>query len=218
MSHPDAWDLYDWDESEYLATLMDEQSRDSVRMYLAVYGDAIEARVRECLANARDLAANGQFGLSLIRSATASELIIGYLVVRPLVQGAFMLEQCSGILTDRIIHASRRNDRELLPPLVRQWGIDLDGLLLPAGSPLWQRLVEKEGLWANRGAYLHTSRSVSEDAAQQGIEAVELLLSGLVEPLALQFQLSWPSTPWHSTAFPTLTRTTEPRDPIGERS
>lgn len=184
MSHPDAWDLYDWDESEYLATLMDEQSRDSVRMYLAVYGDAIEARVRECLANARDLAANGQFGLSLIRSATASELIIGYLVVRPLVQGAFMLEQWAGILTDRIIHASRRNDRELLPPLVRQWGIDLDGLLLPAGSPLWQRLVEKEGLWANRGVPPHFTLGVRGrcPARHRGGGAVAQRLGGTTGP------------------------------------
>jgi hypothetical protein len=162
MSHPDPWEYYDFDDDDYVDGVMDERSKDSVRMYLAIHGDAIESRVRECLTEAQELIEGGHFGLSLVRSSTASELVIGYLVVRPLVQGAFMSEEWGLVLTDRIIHASRRNDRELLPPLLKQWGIDLDALELPSGGRMWHRLVGKrDGLWASRDAYVHSARPVT---------------------------------------------------------
>lgn len=218
MSHPDPWELYDFDETEYIEDLLSERSRDSVRMYLAVYGDAIEKRVRECLADARDLLASGQHGLSLVRSATASELVIGYLVVRPLVRGAIMSEQWAAILTEKIIYASRRNDKELLPPLVKQLEIDLDAIVLPSGGRMWQRLVGKDdGVWAGRDAFLHLSLPASEEMARTGIEAVEALLSGLAAPLAARFGLSWPETTWASTSFGSVIVAIEPKDPIGDR-
>jgi hypothetical protein len=217
VSHPDPWELYDFDETEYVDDLLDERSRDSVRVYLTTYGDAIESRVQECLTDAQALMGEGHYGLSLVRSATASELVIGYLVVRPLVQGAFLSEQWAAILTDRIIYASRRNSRELLPPLVKHWGIDLEAVALPSGGRLWDRVVGDDGVWRNRDGYLHLSRPVSREVAQTSIEAVDGLLTGLVKPIAMRLAMAWPEKPWSATAFPTVLQTIHPSDPIGER-
>jgi len=59
--------------------------------YLAVHGDAIEARVKRCLAEPQDLMRDGYHGAALTRAVSGIEVTIRFFLVRPLAQGAFLL-------------------------------------------------------------------------------------------------------------------------------
>jgi len=64
-------------------------SEDSVRTYLGRYGDAVDARISRCLGQACELTAHGYHEVSLVLSCTPIELMIRFMVIRPLIQGAF---------------------------------------------------------------------------------------------------------------------------------
>src|SRR5215216_5591484 len=96
-AHSDIWDKaaedFDLDMAhEYLEEQVQQafegRSADSTRFYLGTYGDAVTARVEQAIADSRALLAAGQPGPAITLAATAVELIVGYLVVRPIVQGA----------------------------------------------------------------------------------------------------------------------------------
>ena len=101
------------------------QAKEAVRSYLGRYGDAVDQRVLARLAETKVLLTHGHFGPSLCAAAIAVELMIRFMLVRPLVQGAFLSDEWAGILTGRIVTGRTAGDRELVPALLRQWGLDV---------------------------------------------------------------------------------------------
>ena len=194
----DESDLYDDLQSDYEAKLIEEGiselSKDAVRSYLGQNGDAVVERVNEALADARNLYAGNKFGLAVVRASSAAELIVHYLVVQPLMQGAFLSDEWSGVLTRRITRGGRAADREVLPSIVTQWGIDLNALRTSDGEPIWEALVSK--VWPERDRYVHRCDPVHGPSAALAIAAAQGLLDELVRPISHEFGLSWPDSTW----------------------
>ena len=194
----DESDYYDDLQGEYEAKLIEEGiqelSVEAVRSYLAQNGDAVMERVDEALMDAFNLNAAHKFGLSVVRSSSAAELIVHYLLVQPLVQGAFLSDEWSALLTRRITRGGRAGDRELLPTIVAQWGIDLNAIRIPGGPALWETLVST--VWKTRDDFLHRCDPVYGPAADLAMGASRALLDLLVTPLSHRLGLSWPDSQW----------------------
>jgi hypothetical protein len=214
----DTADLQSDAEAELIEAGIRERSDDNVRSYLGTYGDAVEARIRKCLNDAETLAKAGHFGPALVLAATSVELILGHLVLRPLLQGAFLSEEWADILARRITGGRSADDRELLPRVARLWKVDVSGMKLQDGRPLWNTVVGE--IWPTRNHFVHRADPVNKAMASSAIEAVRALLNQLVAPIAMKVGLSWP----HSGAWAkveqgiggaTFSRNFEPADPFG---
>ncbi|HEX7232722.1 MAG TPA: hypothetical protein VF452_20210, partial [Candidatus Binatia bacterium] len=120
-----------------------ETSLAPVRTYLGTYGDAIEDRVKQSVDAANTLVQSGFPSSALVRAATAIENTIRFLLVRPLVQGAFLSDEWAGVLAARIGTGRTAHDRELLPKLLKIWEIDIDAIRLSSGSSLWSTITDK---------------------------------------------------------------------------
>lgn len=192
----DDWADYARDEYEFrlIQDAISEQSTEQVSSYLGTFGDAVNERVQAALDDARILADEGRYGLSVTRSAAATELIVRFLLLRPLVQGAFLSDEWADILTKRVIGGRSAEDRDLLPAVARAWEIDLLGARLSNGRPMWETITTE--LWPRRHQFVHAGTPLPEDIARRGVEIVELMLSDFVAPMAARFQLSWPATRW----------------------
>ena len=133
-------DYDDLMQDEWLSKYVDEElqrlAEAPVFDYLAHYGDAIEDRVRACVSDARALAAAGFHGAALVRAAAGIEITIRFFLPRPLVQGAFLSNECSRLLSQKVLNGRTADDRDLLPAILRNWGIDLIAVTLPDGPTL----------------------------------------------------------------------------------
>ena len=191
-----------------------EQAQGSARAYLGTYGDAISARIDACLASAVALADSGEYGPAVTSACTAIELTINYLLLRPLVQGAFLSDVWAGILTDAVLN-SRAGYRELLPAVAKGWDLDLDAVRLASGAVAWGAFTGQ--IWPLRRKVVHLGMQVGEAQAWMAIECAEVLLSGLVVPAARRLGMGWPDDPWHSPAgdiFIPVGNRFEPADPF----
>ncbi len=170
--------------------------------YLATYGDAVETRVLECIDEAVKLYAAGFPGAALARSVTGIEILIRHFLVQPLIFGAFSTDEWADLLVSRILKTGPRastSDRELLPAILRNWGIDITRIVLPSGSYLWQSLTASpRGLIDLRNRYLHQGDSCDLIAANLGIECAAAMMSEIVMPLAARLGLTRNETNcWH---------------------
>lgn len=165
---------HDQYESELIDSAMREASEDSIRRYLCTYGDAVEERVSGLIDQAKTLTMQGFCGPGLSLAVTASELIIRFLLLRPLVQGAFLDDQWAEILTARVVRGRSADHRELLPSVLRGWGIDVTSIRLNGGAMLWQTL--RGVVWKKRNAFIHVGEPVHETDAKIAIGCSEALL------------------------------------------
>lgn len=191
-----------------------EQAQGSARSYLGTYGDAISARIDACLASARASAANGEYGPAVTSACTAIELTINYLLLRPLVQGAFLSDVWAGILTDAVMN-SRAGYQQLLPAVTKGWDLDLDAVHLSSGAVAWGAFTGQ--IWPLRRKVVHLGAPANEAEARRAIECAEVLLGGLVEPVAKRLGLAWPDEPWHGRPgdiFGVAGHRFEPADPF----
>jgi len=162
----------------YLQELVDLGARYS----LGVTGDAIDVRVESCLAEAEQLLALNHPGPALSLAATAGELIIRFLVVRPLVQGAFHSEEWASILADRIWTGRSSGDRELLPNVLQQWRIDISTFKTGSGLHVWDFM--RNTLWPQRDYFVHRGDRPTNDTARSAIEVVRFLRNVIVDQVA----------------------------------
>ncbi len=197
-------DDYDWDEDrwsdvdylgDYIEAEMQNQSEESVRSYLQKYGDAVVARVEQRLAESEKLVEAGFMGPSLVVAIAAIEVVIRYLVLMPLLQGAFMSEYWSAVLTERLLPDRAGTDRRLLPAVLSEWDIALDDLTLSNGDSVWGVLDKR--LYRARNAFVHRGAETDEETAQLGLESAQVFLKDLGQQIAARFGLSWPQTMWH---------------------
>lgn len=107
---------------------------EAAKTYLGKFGDAIDARVTACLAQAEELLAAHFPSVSLTLSLTAVEIMIRFLLLRPLMQGAFLSEEWAEVLLRRIGTGRTAEDRELLPAVLGNWDIDIDQFRTTAGE------------------------------------------------------------------------------------
>jgi hypothetical protein len=221
------WDdhYFEYEQEAAMEEFLEEELRriaeEPVFSYLAYYGDAIEARVRRCLDQARNLIEAGFSGAALVRAAAGIEVTIRFFLARPLVQGAFLSDDWSQLISEKVLNGRTAEDRELLPAILRNWKIDITSVKLPDGSQVWEQIVGK--VWRGRNGYVHKADDASRDEAMLAINCLETLLSQVVDPLARKLGFTRDQTgSWAIVAvenppeFPNLNppRRFTPMDPI----
>ena len=167
--------LIEWEKyrEEMIADALKQISQDGISCYLFYNGDAIEARIKECLEAAKDLHEKKHYGSSVVCSCSVVEVTIRYFILSPLLQGMFLYDEWIETLTGRIVSGRAAEDRELLPSILKFWQFDINSLKLSTGEPLWMVLHEK--IWRARNRYVHRGDPVSGEISSQGIEAATLL-------------------------------------------
>ena len=108
MSH----DMYDYSDEiaqeEFIRDNLKGISEDGVRGYLGTYGDAVDKRIASSLTQAEQLKDAGWLQASVAMSVTAIELTVRFLLIRPLIQAAFLspwiflTQACSRARTSRL--------------------------------------------------------------------------------------------------------------------
>lgn len=161
-------------QAELIEEAMAEASAENVRDYLCRYGDAVEERVQTLLSQANELVSGGFCGPATTVAVTASELIIRFLLLRPLVQGAFLDDMWAAVLTDRVVRGRSADDRELLPRVLRGWGIDITTIRLSNGEMLWEAL--QDTVRTERNNFVHLGEPIGEDSAKAAIYCSVALL------------------------------------------
>ncbi|MBI4525444.1 MAG: hypothetical protein HY695_16710 [Deltaproteobacteria bacterium] len=179
-------DYFHYQQETAMEEFLDEQLRriaeEPVFYYLATYGDAIEARVRRCIEQARTLTEAGYPGAPLVRAAAGIEVTIRFFLARPLLQGAFLSDDWAQLISQKILNGRTAEDRELLPAILRNWKIDITSVRLPDSSQAWEQIVTK--VWRRRNDYVHKAEDAPLGDAVLAIDCLEALLSQVVDPLA----------------------------------
>lgn len=176
-----SYDDYDYQDAGY-DKLLQELSEEAAKYSLGVTGDAIEARVESCLREADELLALNYAGPVLALAATAGELIIRFLLVRPLVQSAFFNEEMASIIADRIGKGRSSADRALLPKMLRHWNIKIDDVKTASGIAVWEFMLNR--LWPERDNFIHKGDRPTIDTAKEAVECVRCFRETVVGKLA----------------------------------
>jgi hypothetical protein len=202
---------------EEIERAFEERSADAAGTYLGTFGDAITARVRGAIGEARTLLDTGHPGPALALAATAVELTVRDLIVKSTVQGAFLSSEWATILADQIVRDAPGEPRKLLPLMANAWGLDLNSIKLSGGAAAWG--VFTGSVVPARNAFLHRGDPVEPDLALRSISVAEALLDGLGGALAAKVGLLWPEHPWHmARSFGRgVTKAHEPQDPYTKR-
>ncbi len=183
MSYVDDYDDYiDVSYDSVIEELIKGISKDNMQSYLGTYGDAVEERINACLSLAEELYKLNYYGSSITVSVTAIEIIIRFMLLRPLIQGAFLSDEWAGILTDRIATGRTAKDKELLPSVVKQLEIDITTVRLQNGQKLWDALSGT--VWEKRNNFVHRGDPVVDGDALAGIECAKILMNEIVYPIA----------------------------------
>lgn len=144
----------------------EDASEAPVFVYLTKYGDAIEERIRRCSEEATALRCAGYWGAALIRSAAAIEITIIFFLARPLVEGAFLSDEWAALLSSKVLSGRTADDRDLLPAILRNWGIDVTKVLLADNSQMWEQITTR--VWPSRNDYAHAGEIIGEADAVFG--------------------------------------------------
>ncbi len=180
---------------EFIENSLDEIAQDNVRGYLGTYGDAVEEKVRQCVVEAKKLFESNFWGPSLSLSVTAIEIIIRFMILRPLVQGAFLSEEWAEILSKRIATGRSAEDRKLLPAILRQWGIEITTIKTKSNDSLWENI---QNLIQKRNDFVHSGEAIQEHEASKGLEATDSLVTFIIYPIAEKLGFTLTETgKWH---------------------
>lgn len=125
-------------------------------------------------------------------------MITRYLLVEPLLQGAFLSGSWAKILTRHIIqHGKQAIQRELLPSVLSMYDVKLVELKLSDGSPLWKTFVTI--IVPKRNAIAHDGEGASPDEADLALECASTLRKEVVAQVAkkMDFDLE-KNRSWHN--------------------
>jgi hypothetical protein len=159
-------------------------SLDNIRSYLGCNGDAISARFHGCLRQAKELFASSYFQSAQVLAVTAIEVLVRFMLIRPLLQGAFLSDEWAYFITQQITSGRSAEDRKLLPRVLAIQSIDIGTLRLPSGQPLWDAIVKR--VYPKRNRVIHSAEPVSSEEAQMAIDCAECLYDDIVMPIALK--------------------------------
>jgi hypothetical protein len=107
-----------WEEigrQEDIANAIKNLTQQPIRDFLGTYGDAIDKRVDDVVAQARYARQGGYPHFAILGAVTAIELIARYMLVQPLLQGAFLSGSWARILTQHIIQRRKQATERDLP-------------------------------------------------------------------------------------------------------
>jgi hypothetical protein len=152
-------------------------------------------------------------------STTSLEVLIRYFVLKPLVYGTFLSDYWADLLVNRVVSGSSNRDRQLLPIVTSEWEIDLEAIKLQDGKQAWNVIISE--VVPKRNQFVHRGQPVQNRVAERALLCVENLYSGLLEPIAKKFQMSWPdSGAWNKViqdiGAGIASKTYEPADPFEE--
>jgi hypothetical protein len=190
-------DTAEWGDIDDAASLVAvgirSEARKRIRRYLAMNGSAVWSRVQRSLAHAERLETNHPAS-SIVSSITAAELLIRFLLLRPLIAGlVFETRLAMRLIRDPFRRGQHGLDRAILPIACAAWDIDLDGLKLANGQPLWSTY---ESLVEVRNRYVHRADPVSPAQARGALDCTHGLVASALMPTASRLRLPWPPTAW----------------------
>ncbi|MDH6259152.1 hypothetical protein M2427_003080 [Bradyrhizobium sp. BR13661] len=184
---PDSWyeEEY-WEEigrQEDIANAIKNLSKQPIRDFLGIYGDAIDKRLDDVIAQARYARQGGYPRFCVVGAVTAIELTTRYMLVEPLLQGAFLSENWARILINMIIQRRKQAiERELLPLVLGMYEIGIDELKLANGSLLWKTFVTV--IVPKRNAIVHAGENATPDEADLALECANTLRMEVVAHVA----------------------------------
>jgi hypothetical protein len=216
-----------WDDAAYYeeeasqAAFIEETlkniSEEGVRNYLGTYGDAIDQRIKNSMMDARMLITGKFFPNALVSAVTATELTIRFLLLRPLMQAAFLSEDWANLLTQRITTGQTDKDRQILSEILRFHDIDLHSVKLPDGKPLWSSLIKT--VYPKRNAIIHRAESASLDDALLAVYCADQLREQIVLPFAEQLGFTLKTTKrWSHSKTEMSGAFYNARDPFTDKS
>jgi len=181
---------------EDIAAELKKLSEEPIREYLGTYGDAIDSRLDDMIAAARYAAQSGFPRYAVVGAVTAIELIMRYMLVRPLLHGAFLSDSWAKIFTNHITNGRMVKERELLPGVLAMYDIKIDDLKLSDGSVLWQTFTSK--VVSKRNAIVHEGDNATPEEAGIALECATTLRRQLVFQVAKKMGFDLEQTPrWH---------------------
>jgi hypothetical protein len=171
-------------EEEFWDRVPTDLHEGAVRDYLGTNGDAIDARVSKLKSMADDLLAKQFAGPSIAVSMTAWEVMIRYFCVRPILEGVFLSDLIAHEIAQKIIEPRRNsNQKSLLVPLLKPWGIDVSTITLPtSGRQLWETMCTP--ITEARNNFVHRGDDVSVADAALAIECVGTFRNEVVLKIA----------------------------------
>jgi hypothetical protein len=180
----DPSEFYDY-QTEIIEEGIEQLSKEQVRDYYLKYGDCIQERINFCINQSENLHKMIFRGAALTVSATAAEIITRYIILRPLIQGALLSEEWADILVNRITNGRSAEDRELLPKVLRQFGIDITNIKLSNGCNFWDYFLNK--VWKQRNDFVHKGEIPSDLETGMAIECTRVFITEIVYPIAKKF-------------------------------
>lgn len=202
---PDApWDRNDFDDEyyeyareEYEGRLVEEGIRDQAeeraRTYLLLNGAAVWTRAQACLGEARRLQPNHP-SAALTMAITAAELLVRFMLVRPLVAGLVFHDALAERLARETFTGPTVRDRNMLPVICAAWEIGLEDMEVEEHVPLWPNLKR---LWKLRDDVIHRGERADLAEAEYAVACVEALANQLIEPFARRLAIEWPPDSWN---------------------
>ena len=182
-SDSDRFDAYVSEQVESaVESAIEELTGENIRAYLETYGDSIQQRVDACIGEAQSLSDKNFHGAATLRAMSAIEVIFRYMLIRPIVQGAFLSDDWAKILTEQIVSSKNSNYRRLLPAIFSRMDVDYEAIRLSTGQAMWNLLENR--LWNRRNLIVHEGQSGNDEDASLSIETASLLLSDVVYPIA----------------------------------
>jgi hypothetical protein len=108
-----------------------------------------------------------------VGAVTAIELITRYMLLRPLLQGAFLSDSWAKMLAKHVIQGRMAQERDLLPSVLGMYDIKIEDLKLSDGSALWKTFVTKIVL--KRNAIMHDGDNATPEEATLALECANTL-------------------------------------------
>jgi hypothetical protein len=201
------------ERDEFIEETLQNISQEGVRSYLGVHGDAVDFRVNDCIEQARNLNTYGFHRHAIVSATTAIELVIRYLLIRPLIQAAFLTEDWAYLLTQRIATGRTGDDRALLPKLLKYHDVEISELKLSSGNEVWKTITEV--VYSKRNRIVHTGESANLEKAKTAIECAVLLREKVVLPLAKKLGFTLETTKcWNEIKTDKMQTGYTPRSPF----
>jgi hypothetical protein len=168
------------------------EATNRARQYLSMNGASVWQRVDRSQTEARRLHRTSP-GASLVAAVTAGELVVRFLLLRPMVAGLLFNTKLAMRLVREGSTTRTERDRVLLPDACRAWGIDLLSISLPKEQPLWETF---RALIEVRNRYVHRADAIVPEQATGALESVDALIENVVRPFATRLSLDWPPDVW----------------------
>jgi hypothetical protein len=142
---------------------------------------------------------------------------VRFLLIRPLIQAAFLDEDWAYLLTQRITSGPSIHDRNILPEILRYHDIDVTSVKLSTGSEVWQ--IVTKVIYPKRNRIVHHGESATLEEAETAVKCAVLLRENVVLPLAKKLGFTLETTDcWHQIKTKQLIASFTPRSPFEPKS